>query len=49
MFGQFKANFAQIDADKDNGLSFEEVGKALEQMQQQQRAQGRNPQRTSPT
>jgi hypothetical protein len=49
MFGQFKANFAQIDADKDSGLSFEEVGKALEQMQQQQRAQGRSPQRTSPT
>jgi hypothetical protein len=49
MFGQFKANFAQIDANKDNGLSMEEVGAALKQMEAQQRAQGRNPQRTSPT
>jgi hypothetical protein len=49
MFGQFKANFAQIDADKDNGLSFEEVGAALKQMEEQQRAQGRRPQQRSPT
>jgi hypothetical protein len=49
LFGQFKANFAQIDADKNNGLSMEEVGAALKQMEEQQRARGRNPQRTSPT
>jgi hypothetical protein len=32
---QFKANFAAIDADKDGGLSMQELGAAMEQMQQQ--------------
>lgn len=32
---QFKANFAQIDADKDGGLSMQELGAAMEQMQKQ--------------
>ncbi len=32
---QFKASFAQIDADKDGGLSMQELGAAMEQMQQQ--------------
>jgi hypothetical protein len=49
LFGQFKANFAQIDADKNSGLDFNEVGAALKQMEEQQRARGRTPQRTSPT
>jgi hypothetical protein len=49
LFGQFKANFAQIDADKNGGLSMEEIGAALKQMEEQQRARGGNPQRTSPT
>jgi Copper type II ascorbate-dependent monooxygenase, C-terminal domain/EF hand len=35
MHQQFKANFAAIDADKDGGLSMQELGAALEQMQQQ--------------
>lgn len=35
---QFKANFVQIDADKDGGLSMQELGAAMEQME----AQGRN-------
>jgi hypothetical protein len=30
---QFKANFAAIDADKDGGLSMQELGAAMEQMQ----------------
>lgn len=47
MHAQLKANFAQIDADQNGGLSFEEIGKALEQMEAQARAQG--PRRTSPT
>jgi hypothetical protein len=34
MHQQFKANFAAIDADKDGGLSMQELGAALEQMQQ---------------
>jgi len=33
---QFKANFAAIDADKDGGLSMQEIGAAMEQMQKQQ-------------
>ncbi len=33
---QFKANFAMIDADKDGGLSMQEIGAAMQQMQQQQ-------------
>ena len=32
---QFKANFAAIDADQDGGLSMQELGTAMEQMQQQ--------------
>jgi len=32
---QFKANFAAIDADKDGGLSMQEIGAAMQQMQQQ--------------
>lgn len=31
---QFKANFAAIDVDKDGGLSMEELGAAMQQMQQ---------------
>lgn len=37
---QFKANFAQIDADKDGGLSMQELGAAMEQMQKQQGGRG---------
>ncbi len=33
MHQQFKANFAAIDADKDGGLSMQELGVAMEQMQ----------------
>jgi Ca2+-binding EF-hand superfamily protein len=32
MHQQFKANFAAIDADKDGGLSMQELGAAMEQM-----------------
>jgi hypothetical protein len=35
MHQQFKANFAAIDADKDGGLSMQELGAAMQQMQQQ--------------
>lgn len=38
---QFKANFAAIDADKDGGLSMQELGAAMEQMQKQQGGRGR--------
>jgi hypothetical protein len=41
IFTQFKTNFARIDADKNGGLSMEELGKAMQQMQ--------GGQRTSPT
>lgn len=37
---QFKANFAAIDADKDGGLSMQEIGAAMEQMQKQQGGRG---------
>ncbi len=40
---QFKANFAQIDADKDGGLSMQELGAAMEQMEAQRRNGRRNP------
>jgi hypothetical protein len=49
MHKQFKEAFTQIDADQNAGLSFEEIGKALEQMEAQARAQGRGPQVRSPT
>lgn len=35
MHQQFKVNFAAIDADKDGGLSMQEIGAAMQQMQQQ--------------
>lgn len=38
---QFKANFAAIDADKDGGLSMQELGAALEQMSKQQGGRSR--------
>ncbi|MDP3739599.1 MAG: hypothetical protein Q8R02_19580 [Hyphomonadaceae bacterium] len=49
VYGQFKQAFPQIDADKSGGLSFQEIGAAMKQMDEQARAQGRNPQVRSPT
>jgi hypothetical protein len=42
-YGQFKAAFQQIDADKSGGLSLQEIGAAMKQMQEQAKAQGRAP------
>ncbi len=49
MHKQFKANFAQIDADKDGGLSGQELGAALEQMAKQAQAQGQRGPARGPT
>ena len=49
MHKAFKANFAQIDADKDAGLSMQELGAALEQMAKQAQAQGQRGPARSPT
>jgi mono/diheme cytochrome c family protein len=49
MHQAFKANFAQIDADKDAGLSMQELGAALEQMAKQAQAQGQRGPARSPT
>ena len=49
MHKAFKANFTQIDADKDGGLSMQELGAALEQMAKQAKARGQGAPARSPT
>lgn len=47
LFGQLKAAFAQVDADKDGGISMQEFGAAMKQMQAG--GQGRGAQRSTRT